>query len=442
MRALILAHDFPPFVSVGGLRPYSWYRYLREFDVEPVVITRQWANHYGDERDYIAPSATDVVVCEEAPHGTIVRTPYSPNLSNRLLLEHGPKGYRLLRKAITAWYEIGQFHALIGPKMPIYRAARDYLLSHRIDAIVATGEPFVLLRYAALLSEEFDIPWVADYRDPWSQDKRRAGQRLSRRWEASIERQVTASASVVTTVSVQFRDILAQIHTGKTFEVIPNGYDPEAMAGAAALDQGHERLTIAFVGSVYNWHPIESVLQVVDAFLRSKPDAAFAMRMIGVSGWHPDDGELQEKFPSLAPHLTFTPAIPNNEIAVELANANVFLMFNNYGYPGTKVYDYLALKRQILLCYSDDAEATRLKRRYYNLELHPGTPEDVLETMLRDSSAGVTVKDSAHLGEVLTNLYREFERSGAIACSSVGTEQYSRRAQAGRLAEVLKGLAK
>ncbi len=32
-RLLILAYDFPPYVSVGGLRPYAWYKYLKEFGV-------------------------------------------------------------------------------------------------------------------------------------------------------------------------------------------------------------------------------------------------------------------------------------------------------------------------------------------------------------------------------------------------------------------------
>ena len=50
-KVLILAYDFPPYVSVGGMRPYNWYRYLKEFDVEPVVITRQWENKHGNQLD-------------------------------------------------------------------------------------------------------------------------------------------------------------------------------------------------------------------------------------------------------------------------------------------------------------------------------------------------------------------------------------------------------
>ncbi len=74
MRVLILAYDFPPLVRVGGFRPYSWFRYFHEFGIEPVVITRQWENRYGDDRDYVAPSASDDVIVEQDGHGTIVRT--------------------------------------------------------------------------------------------------------------------------------------------------------------------------------------------------------------------------------------------------------------------------------------------------------------------------------------------------------------------------------
>lgn len=43
-KVLILAYDFPPYVSVGGLRPYSWYKYFKEFGLYPIVVTRQWEN--------------------------------------------------------------------------------------------------------------------------------------------------------------------------------------------------------------------------------------------------------------------------------------------------------------------------------------------------------------------------------------------------------------
>ena len=437
MKVLILAYDFPPFVSVGGLRPYAWFRYLREFGVEPVVITRQWANHYGDERDYIAPSATSVVEIEESEQGTIIRTPYAPNLSNRLLLAGGPNKHRLTRKLITAWYEIGQYYATIGPKAQLYLAARRHLTEHKVDAIVATGEPFVLFRYAARLAEEFNVPWVADYRDPWSQDKRRV---WTRRWEAGMERRVTASAAAITTASDLFKHLLAQLLPERTAVVVPNGFDPEAMATATGLDQGRERFTIAFTGTVSGWHPIESVFRVFDEFVRTQSDGDLAVHMIGVSGRETLEELLRAKFPDLAGKVMFTGRLPNDQLALELAKANAFLMFNMYAYPGTKVFDYLALKRRIILCYSDDPEAKQLKQLHYKLDLPPGADEKVLEKIVEHTKSGVVVKDASHLREVLIDLHREFKEKGRLDCEPVGTESYSRKASTEKLAALLKGL--
>jgi len=441
MRVLILAYDFPPFVSVGGLRPWSWYRYLGEFGVEPTVVTRQWENRYGDERDYIAPGATQDVEVERTALGTIVRTTYTPNLSNRLLLAHGPDRLSFFRRLVTAGFEVAQYYAVTGTKAQLYHGARAWLREHPVDAIVATGEPFVLFRFASLLSAEFGVPWVADFRDPWSQDKRRAGLRISRRWEEGVERRATASAAALTTVADSVRDVLSGLHAGRRIEVVPNGYDPEAMAAADGVEQVGAPLTLAFTGSLYGWHPVESVFRVLDDFARTAPGPGLALRMIGVGGRESLEGLLRDRFPALAPRVTFTPRLANDEMARELASAHAFLMFNNYAYPGTKIFDYLALRRRVLLCYADDPEARELKARHYNLDLAPGADERALERMVTETRSGVVVRDAAHLRRVLEDFSAELREKGALDCPSVGVEAYSRRTQAGRLAALLKELA-
>jgi hypothetical protein len=48
------------------------------------------------------------------------------------------------------------------------------------------------------------------------------------------------------------------------------------------------------------------------------------------------------------------------------------------------------------------------------------------------------VKDTAHLREVLQELYTEFQTTGKIACDSIGVEKYSRKIQVEKLAELIK----
>lgn len=437
MKVLILAYDFPPFVSVGGLRPHSWLKYLPQHGIEPVVITRQWSNHYGDERDYVAPGVTDRVETEVAASGLVIRTPYRPNLSNRLLLSAGRQRYRWLRRIVTGWYEVAQYPLDVGPKVRLYEEARRYLSTNHVDAILATGDPFVLFRYAADLSREFGVPWVADYRDPWSQDRRRP--RLLRTWEGSLERRLVASAALVTTAAEAFRPALARMHR-REIAVVPNGFDPEAVAVAAGVEQDDAQLTIAFAGAVHAWFPLQSVFGVLQSFLRSAPGAPIAVRMIGVNDRERLAAMTRDDFPDLAPRVTFTGRLPNPVALQELAHANVLLMFNMYANPGTKVYDYMAVRRRILLCYSQEPEAEELKTRYYNLE--PGADDHVLERLVEETRSGTVVRDATHLRRVLEELRDEFARYGKIACDPVGTERYSRAALAGRMAALLEGLPK
>jgi glycosyltransferase involved in cell wall biosynthesis len=220
--------------------------------------------------------------------------------------------------------------------------------------------------------------------------------------------------------------------------VIPNGYDPEAMAAAQRQAQGSDQLTIAFAGTVSEWHPIESVLRVFDDFVGTRSGSPLALRFIGVSGRDALEELLRSRFPTLARNVQFTGRLPNDLMALELAKANALLMFNMYAHSGTKVFDYLALQRKIILCYSDDPEATLLKEKHYRLDVPVGTDERVLERIIEETRAGVVVKDAPHLAAVLGDLHREFEETRRIACASVGTELHSRRAHAGRLATLLK----
>ena len=226
-KVLILAYDFPPYVSVGGLRPYNWYSYLKEYNIEPIVITRQWANDYGNELDYVAPSKSDKTIVETSDFGTIIQTPYTPNLANRILLKHKGKKHNLLRKLISFYFEIVQFLWVSGPKKQIYKEANQFLKNNKVDAIVATGDPYVLLHFASKLSRKFKTPWIADYRDPWSSGVSMNGNFLYRSINRFFEKRALRNVAAITTVSEFFKREIEALGTQNEIHIIENGYNPE-----------------------------------------------------------------------------------------------------------------------------------------------------------------------------------------------------------------------
>lgn len=436
-KLLILAYDFPPYVSVGGLRPYNWFKYLKEFGIEPIVVTRQWGNQHGNNLDYISAGWSDEVVVEENEYGTILRSPYNPNLSNRLLLKYGDQNYRLLRKAISGFYEFAQFLLPVGPKSEVYLAAKEYLKHHKVDAIIATGDPFVLFRYASKLSKEFGIPWIADYRDPWSHNQEYAKSNFQNSWHRHFEKKTVKEAAYITTVSNFVFNKIDSLIPGKPFSILPNGYDPEVIEKIASIPQGSERLQIAFVGTIYNWHPLESFLRSVNTFVASKPDARILINFYGTNASERINKIISTDFSGLKPFVQITPKLPNHELLAKLAENNVMLLFNYYSYMGTKIFDYLGIRRKMLLCYSNDPEAKLLKEKYYNIEESETESKTLQADLIQETNSGIIVKDSEHLLEVLNDLYKEFEEKGQVACNSVGVERYSRKIQVEKLAELV-----
>ena len=440
-KVLILAYDFPPYVSVGGLRPFAWYNYLKEFGVEPIVVTRQWGNAHGNRLDYISAGSSKQSIVEVSEHGTIIRSPYKPNFANRLLLKHGDHRYRFLRKSISAYYEFAQFLLPIGPKIELYKAAKHYLKNNQVDAIIATGDPFVLFRYASKLSKAFNIPWIADYRDPWSHNEEAQKTMIQKTWNTYMEKKTVSTASLISTVSKFVHSKIETLIPNKPFIISPNGFDTLAIDQIKNIKQNDDELCISFVGTIYNWHPIESFLRGANQFVVEHPNAKIMFKFYGTNLTDELNRMVSEQFPNLKAHVLITPKMQNQELLGKLASDHVMILFNYYSYMGTKIFDYLGIRRKMILCYENDAEAHSLKQKYYHVDESGSESKQLQADLIKQTNSGIIVKDSQHLRQVLQDLYVEFQATGQIACDSHGVEQYSRKIQVERLAEIIKGFS-
>lgn len=438
-KLLILAYDFPPYVSVGGLRPYSWYKYLKEFDVEPIVITRNWTNNHGNFLDYISPSTSDESVIETTEWGTIIRTPYKPTLSNRILLKHGEEKYRFLRRLLTAFGEVKQFIYVSGPKRNLYFEADEYLKNNKVDAIIATGDPFVLFYYASKLGKKFNTPWFADYRDPWSHDKGFQLNKFYYFWNRKNELKTVSTSKSIITVSDFITSKLKEYFPHKVIHILANGYDPEVIDRIAEAPQTTKKLTISFVGTIYNWHPWKSFIMTFSDLIE-KHGLVMQLNMYGINITE-EVSEFVNSLPSkTANSIKISPRISNQELLNKLASENAMLLFNNFSFMGTKIFDYIGAKRKIILCYGDDEKSLELKDKYYSIEENENFSKKLQAELISETNSGVIVDNETHLKEILINLVNEFDKNGRIECNSIGVENYSRKIQVKKLAEIVKEL--
>lgn len=436
-KILILAYDFPPYVSVGGLRPYAWYKYFKEFNLYPIVITRQWENEHRNHLDYISSSKEKKTIVDTDSRGTIIRTPYSSNLANRILLKFGPARFKLLRKSISAFYEVMQWFFPFGPKARLFRAANEYLKTNSVDYIIATGDPFILFKYANIISRRFNIPWIADYRDPWSNDFAISKKPLLTAWCSRFEKRIVKDSAFITTVSAFTKRLISSLFPDKDIHIVPNGYDPESFDQAANVTQTKEALSICFIGTIYLWNPVRQFLVLLSEYVSAHPEKRLRMNFYGIN----IESELQvfisQSLPQISSVVSFFPRLENKELMKKASENHLILLFNCYSLIGTKIYDYIALRRTILFCFTSDITRDALADKYYNVKDELNRNHSPQIDLINETNSGVIVRDREHFFETLSQYYKEFLHTGEVICRSTLSDAYSRKTQTKDLANLI-----
>ena len=112
----------------------------------------------------------------------------------------------------------------IGPSV---RFLKKYLSEHPVDLIVSTGPPQSMHMIGLRLSRETGLPWIADFRDPWTKIfyfKHLSMTPATERWHKKMEKKVLDEASAVVAVSPLVQQEF-QAMTDTPVELITNGFD-------------------------------------------------------------------------------------------------------------------------------------------------------------------------------------------------------------------------
>ncbi len=425
MRLLILAYDFPPNTSVGAQRPYGWFKYLKQHGIDPVVVTRHW-DEVRTPKDTIRPCGSDITVTE-TEEGTIIRVPYHPNLRDRMLLRFGDR-LSLVRKMLSLWFMLGQYFVKWADnRRNILDAARAHLILHPVDAIIATGEPFVLFSYASQLSAEFNVPWVGDYRDGWSNnylmesDGPFIDRIVNKLFTEPLERSLTRTSAALTAATPVLANELTVKLKPLTVSSILNGYFEEAFQNLPQFGNASSAFTIVYSGSLYAFQPVETFLAGIEILISREALSPEHLRVVFIGmDFQGDAKERIARFSeTLKPFIGTTPRCSHAETIQILLNSDLMLVLAGGPFQPipAKLYDYIAIGGPVMLCTGDNGP---------------------VEAILADIGNGIVVNDEKEVCEAVWNLMqsdREVNKPNADSLI-----KYSRRHQAGILAGLLKDI--
>ena len=232
-RVLIISYYWPPTGGSGVQRWVKFAKYLPSEGWQPVIYTPENPEQLAVDESLAAEVPEDAEIVK-----TRIIEPYE--LYKRVLRRSGhskeavevnpvnAQNKSLLQKA-AMWIRGNLFRPdprclWIGPSV---RFLKKYLAEHPVDLIVSTGPPQSMHMIGLRLSRETGIPWIADFRDPWTKIfyfKHLSMTSATEKWHRKMEKKVLDEASAVVAVSPLVQQEFQEM-TDTPVELITNGFD-------------------------------------------------------------------------------------------------------------------------------------------------------------------------------------------------------------------------
>ena len=232
-RVLVITYYWPPTGGSGVQRWVKFAKYLPQYGWQPVIYTpenpEQLAVDHTLEADI--PAEAEVIKVHITEPYDLYKKFLRKSGHSKEAVEVNPVNAQkksFLQKA--AMWVRGNFF-LPDPRCmwigPSVRYLKAYLKDHPVDLIVSTGPPQSMHIIGRRLSRATGLPWIADFRDPWTKIfyfKHLSMTKFTERWHKRMEKKVLDDATRVVAVSPLVQQEF-QAMTQTPVELITNGYD-------------------------------------------------------------------------------------------------------------------------------------------------------------------------------------------------------------------------
>jgi hypothetical protein len=423
-KVLIITYYWPPAGGPGVQRWLKFVKYLREYQIEPIVYIPENPEYPILDRSLNCEVPEKITILKNKifePYGLakLFSKKHTSIISSGIIADS--KKQNLLQKLFL--YIRGNFFIPDARKFwvkPSVEFISDYISKHDINTIITTGPPHSLHLIGLGLKQKHRIKWIADFRDPWTQIGYHKKLRLSKKSgekHLKLEKKVLSEANHIITTSFTTKAEFEK-KTSRPIMVITNGYD--------GLNQSEVPLDLHFtfshIGSLLSGRDPKNLWLVLGELAAENSNFARDLK-IKLVGAVSDEVVLSMKEFGLGIHLEISGYVPHKEALKIQQSAQVLLLVEinsdeTKGIIPGKLFEYMATKRPILAV---------------------GPREWDVEKVLKETSAGscFNYDERENLKVQILNYYELF-KLGKLKSESKNIEKYSRRNLTGNLAQLLK----
>lgn len=415
-RVLIITYYWPPGGGAGVQRWLKFSKYLPKNGWQPVIYTPENPEVPAVDESLMKDIPRECEVIKEP-----IKEPYTfykkftgrgkDEKVNAGFLDEGREPG--LKDKVAVWIRGNMFipDARRFWIRPSIKYLAKYLEENPVDAIVSTGPPHSMHLIALKLKQKIDIPWIADFRDPWTGIDFYDQLMLTRYADKKhhrLERNVLQNADRVVTVGWESARQLEELG-GRKVDVITNGYDEDDISGYDEhVITDTSKFIIRHVGAMNKDRNHDSFWQAVKE-LKGNPalDKELVVELIGKN-----DAAVRESVNKyeLQDTVKFISYVSHDEIGRLLRSADLlYLPINNT--PNAKailtgkLFEYLASGTPVICIGPKDGDAARV---------------------IEECKAGVVVAFNTSKDDIVSAVNDIIHKNVVLTLKDAGVLNYSR----------------
>jgi hypothetical protein len=366
-KVLIITYYWPPGSGPGVQRWLKFSKYLPEFGWEPIIVT---------VNDGSYPNK-DNTLLNDVPDGIKIQRTKTIEPFTVYNLLRGKRGKSVELSAETEYSNGNAFQrfsnyvranffipdARQGWNHFAFKAAKELIKSENPSVLITSGPPHSTHLVGLRLKEKYQIPWIADFRDPWTTSFSRPFLPLTKRSDelnVELESKVLQSVSALITATPSMEMELAS--KTSRIKTITNSYDESDFN--LIKPQISKKFVMAYVGSLMSvqntinvWTALEELCSEVEGFRED-----FEFQITGSAS----NTVLNSLYNAdLKSNLSVRKYVPH-KIAIRLmVSAHILFLpipnaENNKVILTGKIFEYLATERTILGIGPADGDASKL----------------------------------------------------------------------------------
>ena len=428
-KVLIVTYYWIPSGGAGVQRWVKFTKYLRDFGWEPVIYTPENPEYpaidYSFEKDI--PSDIEVIktpIWEPYDLYRNIMGKKGESINAGFISENKKSGWK---DKLSIWIR-GNFLIPDPRRFWIKSSVKflsEYLKENRVDAIISTGPPHSMHLIALGVKKHFpDLPWLADFRDPWTNIDFYNELNLTfiaDKIHHRLEKKVVRNTDCLVTVSQGWMNGFLAMKPKKT-KVITNGFD------AADIHVGDiepdKKFSISHIGTLNAARNPKILWEVLGEMCNENAEfrADLQIQLIGKVDYSVTE---QLKSAGLENQLNKIDYLPHQQAIEKQQSSQILLLLINQsananGILTGKFYEYMASRRPILAIGPTNGDAA---------------------AVLNETQAGkmVDFDDKENTKKIVLEYYRLYKNE-ALTVQSNAIMQYSRKSLTGELSKTLNEL--